>query len=218
MPREATFNNNVLAITAVPKMPKITVACEAIGFDPAASKIVWRLQTLYVVGRYKKMSGGATPHYRSRVLSVGDTWTGESDAARFVLFDNDANVTYDNNSDRVAGGDAILTVAAKPAGSDAWMQDYVHSRITGTNPTTSIVRKYVHDALAQRNTNIECMADAVFAWENAMMQFDPRAWQKQTSPPSCSHAARSTGCRSMALGDTKLQPATRRRWHKSSAG
>jgi len=174
VPREATFNNNVLAITAVPKMPKITVACEAIGFDPAASKIVWRLQTLYVVGRYKKMSGGATPHYRSRVLSVGDTWTGESGAARFVLFDNDANVTYDNNSDRVAGGDAILTVAAKPAGSDAWLQDYVHLRITGTNPTTSIVRKYVHDALAQRNTNIECMADAVFAWENAMMQFDPR--------------------------------------------
>src|SRR5215471_6083482 len=55
VPREATFNNNVLPITAAPKMPKITVACEAIGFDPAASKIVWRLQTLYVVGRYKKM-------------------------------------------------------------------------------------------------------------------------------------------------------------------
>jgi hypothetical protein len=105
------------------------------------------------------------------VLSVGDTWTGESSAARFVLFGNDANVSYDNMSDRSAGGHALLTVAAKPTGSDVWLQDYVHLRITGTNPTETIVRKYVHDALAQRDKNIELMADAVFAWENAMQQF-----------------------------------------------
>lgn len=173
VPRSAGFNANVLAITAEPKMPKITVACDAIGFDPSVTKILWRLQTLYVVGRYKKMSGGATPHYRSRVLSVGDVWTGESSAASFELFGNDPRVSYDNASDRTAGGHAILTVAAKPAGSDDWLQDYVHLRIIGTNPTETIVRKYVKGALAGRDGNIEYMADAVFAWENAMQQFDP---------------------------------------------
>ncbi len=173
VPRTPGFNANVLVVTADPKMPKIKVACDVIGFDPVATKIMWRLQTLYVVGRYKKVSGGATPHYRSRVLSVGDTWTGESSAAAFTLFGDDANVLYDNISDRIAGGHAILTVAAKPTGSDVWLQDYVHLRIVGTNPTETIVRKYVHNALAQRDGNIECMADAVFAWENAMQQFDP---------------------------------------------
>jgi hypothetical protein len=93
--------------------------------------------------------------------------------AAFTLFGDDANVLYDNISDRIAGGHAILTVAAKPTGGDVWLQDYVHMRIVGTNPTETIVRKYVHNALAQRDGNIECMADAVFAWENAMQQFDP---------------------------------------------
>ena len=105
---------------SAPKMPKIAVACDAIGFDPGVTKIVWRLQTLCVVGRYKKVSGGSKPHYRSRILSVGDIWTGESSAANFELFGNDARVSYDNMSDRTAGGHAILTAAAKPAGSDDW--------------------------------------------------------------------------------------------------
>jgi hypothetical protein len=173
VPRAAAFDRNVFAFTDDPKLPTIPVVCDAIGFDPAATKIVWRLQTLYVVGRYKKLSGGSSPHYRSRVLSVGDIWTGASGSASFQLFDNDANVAYDNRTDRVAGGNAILTVAAQPAGSDVWLQDYVHLRIIGTNPTEPVVRKYVHQALAQRNKNIESMADAVFAWENAMQQFDP---------------------------------------------
>jgi hypothetical protein len=175
VPREPAFNANVLAITADPKMPKLVVDCDAVGFDVAATRIIWRLQTLYVVGRYRKMSGGSTPHYRSRVLSLGDTWTGDSSAAKFTLFDGDANVAYDNRTDRVVGGHAILAVAARPAGSAVWLQDYVHLRITGINPTETIVRKYVRDALADRNKNIECMADAVFAWENAMQQFDPQA-------------------------------------------
>jgi len=175
VPRTPTFNGNALVISAAPKMPKIVVACDAIGFDPGVAKIVWRLQTLYVVGRYEKVSGGEKPHYRSRILSVGDTWTGESSAANFMLFDDDANVAYDNRTDRVAGGHAILTVAAKPADSNVWLQDYVHLRITGTNPTESIVRKYVQQALSQRNKNIEFMADAVFTHENEFEQFDPKA-------------------------------------------
>jgi len=172
VPRAAGFNRNVLALTDDPKMPKISVACDAVGFNPATTRIVWRLQTLYVVGRYKKVSPDPTPHYRSRVLSVGDTWTGESAAANFTLFGNDANVTFDNASDRVAGGHAILTVAAKPG--DTFLQDYVHLRITGPNPTKAEVRNYVHQALAQRNKNIELMADAVFAHEADMKQFDAR--------------------------------------------
>lgn len=170
VPRSAGFNRNVFALTDDPKMPIIPVACDAVGFDPAATKIAWRLQTLYVVGRYKKISGGSSPHYRSRVLSVGDVWTGESSGANFQLFDSDAKVSYDNRTDRVAGGNAILTVAAKPG--DVWLQDYVHLRILGTNPTEAVVRNYVHQALADRNKNIEPMADAVFAWEAGMKQFD----------------------------------------------
>src|SRR5437016_788423 len=107
VPRATGFNHNVFAFTDDPKMPKIPVVCDAVGFDPAATKIVWRLQTLYVVGRYKKTSGGSSPHYRSRVLSVGDTWTGESAATSFTLFDGGANLSYDNRTDRVAGGQAI---------------------------------------------------------------------------------------------------------------
>src|SRR5882724_7498707 len=109
VPRSASFNVNVLAIASDPKMPKIGVACDVVGFDAGVTKIVWRLQTLYVVGRYKKVSGGSTPHYKSRVLSVGDIWTGESSAASFSLFANDPNVSYDNVSDRVAGSHAIIT-------------------------------------------------------------------------------------------------------------
>jgi hypothetical protein len=161
-------------------MPKMTVACEALGFDPSASNILWRLQTLYVVGRYKKVSRGTTPHYKSRVLSLGDAWTGTSRAGNFVLFGDDVNVNYDNRTDRVAGGHAILTVAAQPAGSGQWLQDYVHLRILGSNPTETIVRKYVRDALARRDPNLELIADAVFAWENAMQQFDPRVRTGET--------------------------------------
>jgi len=174
VPRTPVFNANVLAISAAPAMPKIVVDCDTVGFDLSATRIIWRLQTLYVVGRYKKVSGGNTPHYRSRILSVGDTWTGESSAARFTLFGNDANVSFDNLSDRTSGGHAILTVAAKPPGSDVFLQDYVHLRITGSNPTETIVRNYVHNALAGRNKNLEFMTDAVVTHENSFKQFDPR--------------------------------------------
>lgn len=173
VPRTQVFNANVVRITATPKMPKITVQCDLAGFDAAKTKILWRLETLYVVGRYKKISGGSSPHYRSRILTVGDIWTGQASSASFSLFDDDPSVEYDNASDRVAGGHGILTIAAKPDGCDSWLQDYVHVRITGSNPTEAIVRKHVHDALSGRDGNIEYMADAVFAWENSMRQFEP---------------------------------------------
>lgn len=170
-PRAEQFNRNVLSITSIPKMPEIEVRCNVVGFDPAVSPVHWRLQSLYVVGRYRKVSGGSMPHYRSRVLALPDEWTGKSSSATFTLFAPDPHVTYDNQSGRVAGGHAILTIAACPPGSD-WLVDFVHLRIGGTNPSEANVRAFVADALSGRDPNIVHMADAVFSHENLMQQFD----------------------------------------------
>jgi hypothetical protein len=153
-------------------MPGIALNCSLQGINPAASPIFWRLQTLYVVGRYQKVSSGLSPHYRSRVLSLADEWTGHSSSSQFQLFAPDPHVTYDNPSDRVAGGDAILTVAVQVPGSNDWLQDYVHIRIGGTNPSEDNIRKFVGGVLADRDINITHMANAVFAHENLMQQFD----------------------------------------------
>jgi phospholipase C len=174
VPRLATFNANVLAITAVPVMPPMTVNCDLQGVDPTTHPIHWRLQTLYVVGRYQKISPAPTPHYRSRVLSLPDEWTGTSRSSQFQLFAPDANVTYDNRTDRVAGGDAMLTIAVQDPVSNQWLQDYVHIRIGGTNPGEANVRQYVAHILANRDANILHMANAVFTHEDNMTQFDPR--------------------------------------------
>lgn len=172
VPRLATFNANVLAISANPAMPSITVNCNLQGIDPTTHPIHWRLQTLYVVGRYQKISPAPTPHYRSRVVSLPDEWTGTSRNSQFRLFAPDANVIYDNPSDRVAGGDAILTIAVQDPASNQWLQDYVHVRIGGTNPGEANVRQYVAQILAARDPNILHMANAVFTHEDNMTQFD----------------------------------------------
>jgi hypothetical protein len=148
------------------------VNCNLQGINPAASPIFWRLQTSYVVGRYQKVSSGSSPHYRSRVLSLADDWTGTSSSAQFQLFVPDPHVIYDNRSDRVSGGDAILTIAVQIPDSNEWLQDHVHMRIGGTNPSEDNVRDYVARTLAERDINITNMANAVFAHENLMQQFD----------------------------------------------
>jgi hypothetical protein len=176
-PRTQDFNDNVLYITNKPKMPSIRVDCELVGVDPTTTPILWRLQTRYVVGRYQKVSGGDDPHYRSRVLPLEDTWTGTAHSATFTLFpDNeDPNVAYDNGPpfDRVAGGQAILTVAVEAPGGAGWLQDYVHLRIGGKNPSVQSVNLYVANILGGRDPNIVHMANAVFVHENSMQQFDP---------------------------------------------
>src|SRR5262249_51321829 len=88
VPREPEFNANVVTLKPDPAMPAIGLECEIAGFDPATTPIRWRLQTLYVVGRYRKVSSGENAHYRSRVLSLGDTWTAASRGARFQLFED----------------------------------------------------------------------------------------------------------------------------------
>jgi phospholipase C len=172
VPRTLAFNSNVFSITADPAMVPIPVVCQLSNINASTSPIHWRLQALYVVGRYRKVSGGSIPHYASRVLSLGDTWTGKSQSSTFTLFAKDANVSYDNASDRVAGGHAILTVAVQVPGSADWLQDYVHLRLLGTNPTEANVRTYVAKTCATRDNNIIHMANAVFAHENLMKQFD----------------------------------------------
>jgi len=172
VPRMKAFNNNVLAIGADAAMPRIQVVCNLVNVDPAANQLYWQLQTAYVVGRYRKVSGGNTPHYASRILQLGDRWMGRARSGTFTLFANDVNVTYDNYSNRVAGGDAILMIAVQAPGGAGWLQDYVHLRITGTNPTEANIRLYAAQTCAARDSNIVHMVNAVIAHESLMQQFD----------------------------------------------
>ncbi|MER9924449.1 M15 family metallopeptidase [Mesorhizobium sp. M0048] len=171
VPRGVKFNGNVLAVSASGKMPPIKVICDIEGFTPNGAKpIHWRLQTLHVLGRFKNVGNY---HYASRIVPLEAEWTGSSESAEFTLFAAGAvppGLIYDNLDDRVAGGHAILTVAAKPG--DVWLQDFVHLRITGTNPTEADIRAEVKKIVAGRNAApLEAMLNAVFAWEANMEQF-----------------------------------------------
>lgn len=171
VPRSVAFNANVLAISPSGKMPPITVTCDIAGFTPGASiPIYWRLQTLHVMARFKNVGNY---RYQSRVVPLQSEWTGSSQSATFTLFASGevpTGLVYDNLDDRIAGGHAVLTVAAKPNG--AWLQDYVHLRITGTNPTEADIRADVKKIVAGRNAApLENMLNAIFAWEANMKQF-----------------------------------------------
>ena len=171
VPRGVSFNGNVLAISSAGRMPAIKVSCDIAGFTPsAATPIYWRLQTLHVLGRFKNVGDY---HYESRVVPLDAEWTGSSQSAEFTLFAEGtppAGLIYDNLDDRVAGGHAVLTVATKPG--SLWLQDFVHLRITGTNPNEAYVRKEVKNLVAGRKAApLESMLNAVFAWEANMEQF-----------------------------------------------
>lgn len=173
VPRDEAFNKNVLTLSADGKMPKIAVTCEAAGFTPSKdTPIFWRLQTLQVMARFVNVGNY---HYRSRVVPLQSEWTGSSTDESFTLFGSDpapAGIVYDNWDDRIAGGHAVLTVAAKANGS--WLQDYVHLRITGSNPTEADIRNAVKTMVAGRNAPpLENMLDAIFAWEASMREFEP---------------------------------------------
>lgn len=171
VPRSPKFNGNVLTISASGKMPIIKVSCEVTGFTPnATTPIYWRLQTRHVLGRFKNVGNY---RYESRVVPLEAEWTGSSQSAEFTLFADGAvpdGLVYDNLDDRVAGGNAVLTVATKPGGM--WLQDFVHLRIAGTNPTEAVIRDEVKKLVAGREAApLEAMLCAVFAWEANMEQF-----------------------------------------------
>ena len=110
---------------------------------------------------------------KSRVAPLAAEWTGSSQSAEFTLFADGAvpaSLVYDNLDDRVAGGHAVLTVATKPGGT--WLQDFVHLRITGTNPAEADIRAAVKKIVAGRKADpLEAMLCAIFAWEADMEQF-----------------------------------------------
>ncbi|MGE3873129.1 MAG: M23 family metallopeptidase [Parvibaculaceae bacterium] len=178
VPRAAKFNANVRRITAKPLKPEIAVECEVLGFDPKSAHIYWRLQTLHVLCRYKKVKSGAVglpKNYADKVVKLSDEWIGESDRAAFTIFPQDAKVRPEDGSDRVAGGHAILTVAAKPAGASGWLQDYVHLRIDADNPDAGMkdVQAEVKALIGDRGDDLRHMVNAVFGWE-ARAQFSPK--------------------------------------------
>lgn len=178
VPRTAKFNTNIKQITAKPLKPEIAVQCEVLGFDPKSAHIHWRLQTLHVLCRYKKAKSGAVglpKNYADAVVKLPDEWSGESDTAAFTIFPKDARVKPEDGSDRVAGGHAILTVAAKPVGASGWLQDYVHLRIDGANPGADMkdAQAEVKAMVGDRGDDLRHMVNAIFGWE-ARAQFSPK--------------------------------------------
>jgi hypothetical protein len=172
--RSEAYNANAYKISAGAKMPPIRVECSVNGVDLAAAKIIWRLQIRYIAGRYAKANhDDDQPQYNSFLRSFDDVWTGASSSSTFTLFDAaDKNVSYDNLDDRVAGGNSILTVAIQLQ-DGSWLQDYVHLRVTGTNPAEADVRETLSKAMAARQPSILNMINAAFAHENNYEQFEP---------------------------------------------
>jgi len=176
-PRGGDFNANAgdaFNITGEPRMPVIPVECEVGGFDPAITPLRWRLQCRHVLCRHKNMG-----HYRyGGVCEVLDSeWQGKSRAANFKLFApvSSETVDYDYNTNMpetvVMGGHAILSVAALPPGCIVVLQDYVHLRIGGTNPTQDDVTAYIDRLVGSRNPNLPHILNACFAHESGMTQF-----------------------------------------------
>ncbi|MGO7301406.1 hypothetical protein ACCS72_33960 [Rhizobium ruizarguesonis] len=172
MPRASTFNKNVLTLPVEGGMPELKVVLKIAGFDPATTPIIWRLQSLHVLGRFHRKGGTKTePQYWAKVVPLCDEWRGESRAADFTLFAKDTPP-----ADHVGGGHAILTVAVKPPGATGWLQDFVHLRILGANPDSKAVRKHIRAALPGRDPNLWPMLDAIFAWEAGYKQFRPKSY------------------------------------------
>ncbi|MER9375492.1 M23 family metallopeptidase [Mesorhizobium sp. M0491] len=166
VPRTPAFNSNVCEVSAKARMPQIKVQCSTTGFRPEDFPIYWRLQTLDVMCRFKKVKKGEVgipANYTDRVVPLSDEWVGTADTPEFKIFDVTTPVEDADGSDRVAGGHAILTVAARPNGE--WLQDYVHLRIGGIEPGHKRVRDEVTRLVGARSIELVHMLHAIFAWE-----------------------------------------------------
>ncbi|PBC08177.1 hypothetical protein [Mesorhizobium sp. WSM3859] len=172
VPRSGAFNTNVLTLPVGGGMPELKVLCKISGFDPSATPILWRLQTRHVLGRFQRSGGTKNdPSYKSKVVSLSDEWRGQSSAPGFTLF-----AKSEAAADHVGGGHAILSVAVKPPGATAWLQDFTHLRIVGANPDRDAVKVYIRAALPKRDANLWSMLDAIFAWEAGYKQFRPKSY------------------------------------------
>jgi hypothetical protein len=176
-PRTTAFNNNSYSITADAQMPAIPVRCKIENIDLTSRPIHWRLQCRHVLCRHANQG---SYQYSGVCDILEDEWQGRSSAAEFTLFDSaNANVRYDYNTTGaqapVMGGHAILSIAASPSESKVILLDYVHLRISGTNPVAANVLAYIDAQLATRDANIRQMLRAVFAHESNFTQFKATA-------------------------------------------
>ncbi|MBD0321430.1 MAG: hypothetical protein ICV87_13910 [Gemmatimonadetes bacterium] len=123
--------------------------------------------------------------------ALDEEWQGRSTARTFRLFDpGDAAVHYGYNGvGRVMGGHAILTVAVRlPNGLS--LQDHVHLRITGTNPTLEQIRAYTESVVGDRDANIRQMIHALIWKEAGGKQFrDSRPGERE--PVAQTHSLRT---------------------------
>jgi len=165
VPRLADFNANLFRITPEPRMPLIRVACAADGFDPSVHPIQWRLVCRHVLCRHVDVGGF---RYRAASETFELEWRGESRAPDFTVFGPDCTYTY-NDDRRVLGGHGLLMVATRIGATT--LCDYVHLRVSGTNPTQADVFAYLYDALAAHDANVMHMARAIFERDSAINQF-----------------------------------------------
>jgi len=178
--KDSEFNKNILSLTSDPRMPSLPVHCAVSGFDPKQHPIHWRLQCLHVLGRY--CSGGHST-YHSSVLRLAYEWQGYAHVPQFTLFTRGHNpspigkevagLVYTHrpplmevaaagaraagtvqHRERVIGGHAILTLAARPPGAKQLLTDYVHLRIHGTNPSQDEREAFLGHLLSGRDENI----------------------------------------------------------------
>jgi hypothetical protein len=209
VPRSDRFNTNVFQISTDPRMPAIDMTCQTVGFVPSNdTPIYWRLQIRHVLCRHQPQGNY---RYIGACEVLTDEWQGKSRAAVFQLFRTpaapqpaaqpaagqpatgqpaapaaDPDVDYDYNTNDVGGpvmgGNAILTVAAKPPGCGVTLLDYVHLRIIAAanpNPGQADVLQFLGNKLSGRDPNIDHMVRAIFAHENNFKQFEDGA-QTQT--------------------------------------
>lgn len=165
VPRLADFNGNLFRLTPQPRMPAIRVACAIEGFDPAAHPIQWRVVCRHVLCRHMNVGGF---RYRGGSEVFESEWRGESRESEFTLFGPGCRFTY-NDDHRVLGGHALLVVAVALDGIT--LSDYVHLRISGSNPTQADVFSYLDSRLAGYDENMVHMVRAIFQHESGFAQF-----------------------------------------------
>ncbi len=194
---DSEFNKNVYSLASAPRMPPIPVSCAVSGFDPKQHPIHWRFQCLHVLGRY--CSGGHST-YHSSVLKLAYEWHGYAHAPQFTLFaagaapppirHEAAGLVYTyrpplmevagadvrpgaavQHRERVIGGHAILTVAARPLGTKQLLMDYVHLRIHGMNPSQEEREASLNHLLSGRDDNILNAVKAILIQESGSQQF-----------------------------------------------
>ena len=151
-----------------------TAAVYGGGVDLARTPILWRFVCRHVLCRHENAGGF---RYRGACEVFETEWRGESRTSSFTLFDDDCSYTY-NDVTRVLGGHALLIVAVVLPGGT--LLDFVHVRVSGTNPTTENVLRYLDERLAGYDRHVGHMVRAIFAHESNFRQFALHA-QRATS-------------------------------------